>query len=52
MSATINIILFQKYFEGQAPMIQVPGRLFPIQVQYMPISAEEYDHHILQHLKE
>lgn len=41
MSATINIGLFQQYFQGQAPVIQVPGRLFPIQVQYLPISAEE-----------
>ena len=32
MSATINIALFQQYFQGQAPVIQVPGRLFPIQV--------------------
>lgn len=41
MSATINIGLFQQYFQGQAPVIQVPGRLYPIHVQYMPISAEE-----------
>lgn len=41
MSATINIGLFQQYFQGQAPVIQVPGRLFPIQVQYKPIAAEE-----------
>ena len=41
MSATINIGLFQQYFKGQAPVIQVPGRLFPIQVQYLPISPEE-----------
>jgi len=32
MSATINISLFQQYFQDQAPVIQVPGRLFPIQV--------------------
>jgi ATP-dependent RNA helicase DHX34 len=41
MSATINLGLFQDYFEGTAPVIQVPGRLFPIQVQYHPISNEE-----------
>lgn len=41
MSATINIGLFQQYFNNQAPVIQVPGRLFPIQVQYVPIAAEE-----------
>lgn len=33
MSATINIKLFQDYFNDQAPVIQVPGRLYPIQVQ-------------------
>ena len=31
MSATINIKLFSDYFNG-APVLQVPGRLFPIQV--------------------
>ncbi|KAK6046437.1 helicase protein, partial [Cooperia oncophora] len=36
MSATINLELFKDYFEG-APVIQVPGRLFPIQLRYHPI---------------
>ncbi|XP_028651446.2 probable ATP-dependent RNA helicase DHX34 [Erpetoichthys calabaricus] len=40
MSATINIKLFSEYFSG-APVIQVPGRLFPIQVIYQPIPQEE-----------
>ncbi|XP_048348830.1 probable ATP-dependent RNA helicase DHX34 isoform X3 [Sphaerodactylus townsendi] len=40
MSATINIQLFADYFGG-APVIQVPGRLFPITVLYEPISPEE-----------
>lgn len=31
MSATINIKLFSSYF-NDAPVLQVPGRLFPIQV--------------------
>lgn len=31
MSATINISLFSSYFGG-APVVQVPGRLFPIKV--------------------
>lgn len=31
MSATINIKLFSDYFNS-APVLQVPGRLFPIQV--------------------
>uniref|UniRef100_A0A8C5MUR3 DExH-box helicase 34 n=1 Tax=Leptobrachium leishanense TaxID=445787 RepID=A0A8C5MUR3_9ANUR len=40
MSATINIKLFSGYFD-QAPVLQVPGRLFPIQVIYRPIPQEE-----------
>ncbi|XP_068601686.1 probable ATP-dependent RNA helicase DHX34 [Brachionichthys hirsutus] len=40
MSATINIKLFSEYFGG-APVLQVPGRLFPIQVTYQPIPSEE-----------
>ncbi|KAM3616171.1 uncharacterized protein V6R79_013600 [Siganus canaliculatus] len=40
MSATINIKLFSDYFSG-APVLQVPGRLFPIQVIYRPIPPEE-----------
>lgn len=37
MSATINLQLFADYF-GDAPVIQVPGRLFPITVRM----REEY----------
>ncbi|KAB5574991.1 hypothetical protein PHYPO_G00215530 [Pangasianodon hypophthalmus] len=40
MSATINIKLFSSYFSN-APVLQVPGRLFPIQVIYQPISQKE-----------
>uniref|UniRef100_A0A8C6SBM2 DEAH (Asp-Glu-Ala-His) box polypeptide 34 n=1 Tax=Neogobius melanostomus TaxID=47308 RepID=A0A8C6SBM2_9GOBI len=40
MSATINIKLFSNYFNS-APVLQVPGRLFPIQVIYRPIPPEE-----------
>lgn len=35
MSATINISLFSSYFGG-APVVQVPGRLFPITVSASP----------------
>lgn len=42
MSATINIDLFRSYFgEGGAPVIQVPGRLHPIKLQYMPVPVVE-----------
>ncbi|KAJ6663570.1 hypothetical protein lerEdw1_009649 [Lerista edwardsae] len=40
MSATINLRLFADYFGG-APVVQVPGRLFPITVLYEPILPEE-----------
>ncbi|XP_062491981.1 probable ATP-dependent RNA helicase DHX34 [Pezoporus occidentalis] len=40
MSATINIPLFSSYF-GDAPVLQVPGRSFPISVIYQPIPKEE-----------
>ncbi|CAJ0931079.1 unnamed protein product, partial [Mesorhabditis belari] len=36
MSATINLDLFKEYFSG-APVIQVPGRLYPIKLLYRPI---------------
>ncbi|XP_037372755.1 probable ATP-dependent RNA helicase DHX34 [Talpa occidentalis] len=39
MSATINISLFSSYFSS-APVVQVPGRLFPITVVYQPQEAE------------
>lgn len=40
MSATINIDLFSGYFH-QAPVIKVPGRLFPIDVEFIDINVEE-----------
>lgn len=37
MSATINVDLFAKYFdEEKVHVIEVPGRLFPIKLHYMP----------------
>ncbi len=39
MSATINIKLFSEYFHN-APIILVPGRLYPIQVEFVPIEDE------------
>ena len=42
MSATINIDLFKNYFPD-APLIQVPGRLYPIELKYMPPLIREAD---------
>jgi HrpA-like RNA helicase len=37
MSATINLKLFSDFFsQEQAKVIEVPGRLFPIKLHYMP----------------
>ncbi|KAL0870455.1 hypothetical protein ABMA27_005452 [Loxostege sticticalis] len=42
MSATINIKLFENYFSAEsAAVIEVPGRLFPIELNYKPIFIEE-----------
>lgn len=41
MSATINIKLFSDYFGDAAHVIQVPGRLHPIKLQYFPLSVED-----------
>ncbi|CAH2049462.1 unnamed protein product, partial [Iphiclides podalirius] len=42
MSATINIKLFADYFSAEsAVVIQVPGRLYPIDLNYKPIFIEE-----------
>ncbi|KAL1454020.1 hypothetical protein WDU94_010315, partial [Cyamophila willieti] len=41
MSATINIDLFHAYFDKTAKIIKVPGRLYPIQLEYHPIVDAE-----------
>ncbi|XP_013170006.1 PREDICTED: probable ATP-dependent RNA helicase DHX34 [Papilio xuthus] len=42
MSATINIKLFEDYFAAEsAVVIQVPGRLYPIDLNYKPIYIED-----------
>uniref|UniRef100_A0A0A9XYB6 Putative ATP-dependent RNA helicase DHX34 n=2 Tax=Lygus hesperus TaxID=30085 RepID=A0A0A9XYB6_LYGHE len=40
MSATINITLFSDYFGDMAHVIQVPGRLYPIKVNFSEVPAE------------
>ncbi|KAG6453031.1 hypothetical protein O3G_MSEX007941 [Manduca sexta] len=42
MSATINIKLFQDYFSAEsAVVIQVPGRLYSIELNYKPILVDD-----------
>ena len=41
MSATLNAERFQDYFEG-APLLDVPGRMFPVEVFYTPKPESDY----------
>jgi pre-mRNA-splicing factor ATP-dependent RNA helicase DHX15/PRP43 len=41
MSATLDAIKFQKYFDG-APLLKVPGRTFPVEVFYTPEPERDY----------
>lgn len=41
-SATINTELFSKHFSG-APVIEVSGRLFPVEMRYRPVRADDED---------
>ncbi|KAK9892720.1 hypothetical protein WA026_021911 [Henosepilachna vigintioctopunctata] len=44
MSATINLELFQNYFVNEhVQVVQVPGRLYPIEVHYLPIIKDPYE---------
>lgn len=44
MSATMNMKLFQDYFVNEdLYVIQVPGRLYPIDIQYHPIVKDPFD---------
>lgn len=44
MSATINLELFANYFSSESmEVIQVPGRLFPIEIQYKPIVKDPFE---------
>ncbi|KAJ3022102.1 DEAH (Asp-Glu-Ala-His) box polypeptide 34 [Thoreauomyces humboldtii] len=40
MSATINAELFSKYFDD-APFIMVPGRMYPVSIEYIPATEED-----------
>ena len=41
MSATLNAERFQEYFEG-SPLIDVPGRMFPVEVNYTEKPESDY----------
>ncbi|KAJ3215648.1 DEAH (Asp-Glu-Ala-His) box polypeptide 34 [Dinochytrium kinnereticum] len=39
MSATINAELFSQYFN--APVFNIPGRVFPVRIEYLPANEED-----------
>ena len=41
MSATLNAERFQDYFDG-APLLDVPGRMFPVETFYTPKPESDY----------
>ena len=41
MSATLDALKFQKYFFN-APLLSIPGRLFPVDLYYSPESEPNY----------
>ena len=41
MSATMDAERFQNYFEG-APLLDIPGRLFPVEIFFTPNSEKDY----------
>lgn len=41
MSATLNAERFQEYFSG-APLLDVPGRMFPVEILYTPRPVTDY----------
>lgn len=41
MSATLDASKFQDYFSG-APLLRVPGRMFPVEIFYSPAPEDDY----------
>eukprot|EP01041_Mallomonas_annulata_P000663 gene663-1281_t len=53
MSATINITTFMEFFEGQAALVKVPGRMYPVNLEYVPSprgDMTDMDRNTLQNL--
>lgn len=42
MSATIEIEKFQKYFNFKAPLLSIKGRMFPVDIFYLPQAEPDY----------
>jgi HrpA-like RNA helicase len=41
MSATLDAVKFQKYFDG-APLLKVPGRTHPVEIFFTPEPEKDY----------
>ncbi|HYS76191.1 MAG TPA: DEAD/DEAH box helicase, partial [Burkholderiales bacterium] len=46
-SATIDAERFSKHFDG-APVVEVSGRLYPVEVRYHPVESEDEDYDLNQ----
>jgi pre-mRNA-splicing factor ATP-dependent RNA helicase DHX15/PRP43 len=42
MSATLDAIKFQQYFENSPPPVKVPGRTHPVEIFYTPEPEQDY----------
>jgi pre-mRNA-splicing factor ATP-dependent RNA helicase DHX15/PRP43 len=42
MSATLDAIKFQEYFENSPPPVKVPGRTHPVEIFYTPEPEQDY----------
>lgn len=42
MSATIEVKKFVEYFDHEAPLLTIPGKLHPVEIYYTPKSVEDY----------
>ena len=42
MSATIEVQKFVDYFDKQAPVLTIPGRIFEVELYYTPLPVDDY----------
>ncbi len=42
MSATIEIQKFVKYFDNKAPVLSIKGRMYPVEIFYLPQAEPDY----------
>ncbi|KAA8492608.1 putative pre-mRNA-splicing factor ATP-dependent RNA helicase DEAH2 [Porphyridium purpureum] len=42
MSATLDISSLQTFFEGHAPLLKIPGRMYPVEINFEAKAVEDY----------